>query len=635
MIGPLSNSDVYKKEKIIHKNLIKYNQSQEKLSQYKIKNLIFHKKSHYTSIFIEYLIYDDNQEFLFEFYPFNYCIPNLVSYIKIQHHKFFMPMVINEWGRNLIKINISMKKIFLFQMKNSSNKNDNTGYILKKKYSNILPSDLSDYSLNEKEDMIDSFKTYRKFMNNNCTQLLNTNINNKRNMNNIKVNLNEKDNHNNDKTEDNNKNLSLKGKEISESESTIDNVNANNDISISLDLKINQIYDDKLLKQNMEFVKGKNGKNDLELLKMIKCLKPISTAYLYQNNKNSKNKIKSNNIYLDYVHNKKYISTKSSSKNKSEKKKNINMNKEHLKALININNMNKCPLYSNISSSRNKIRNILINGRNNINEKNIINKKKVSSNSNNKVNSNSKNHLNKFGGIKINNTTNNYNIINDYNNLNNKTTSPKLNNSNKNRSENQKPELKIHRNKNYENAFIISTNNPTFKSNALKNNEQTNGQDKDKNKKCNQKEIKSASIINDESKLGKIKNKKNCEDNSIQTITVPQKFISNSRDKKCETIRNNNINNVNIVDGGEIKVLKKNNNKLLDISDTRKIKLFTTSKDENNNINKVTGRKKCIKKEKSLDCKLFNNNINNINKPNKKNITSAKRKISDGKNNFH
>ena len=312
------------------------------------------------------------------------------------------------------------------------------------------------------------------------------------------------------------------------------------------------------------------------------------------------------------------------------------MNKEHLKALININNMNKCPLYSNISSSRNKIRNILINGRNNINEKNIINKKKVSSNSNNKVNSNSKNHLNKFGGIKINNTTNNYNIINDYNNLNNKTTSPKLNNSNKNRSENQKPELKIHRNKNYENAFIISTNNPTFKSNALKNNEQTNGQDKDKSKKYNQKEIKSTNIINDESKLGKIKNKKNCEDNSIQTITVPQKFISNSRDKKCETIRNNNINNVNIVDGGEIKVLKKNNNKLLDISDTRKIKLFTTSKDENNNnINKVTGRKKSFKTEKSLDCKLFNNNINNINKPNKKNITSAKRKISDGKNNFH
>ena len=633
MSGPLSNSDVYKKEKIIHKNLIKYNQSQEKLSQYKIKNLIFHKKSHYTSIFIEYLIYDDNQEFLFELYPLNYCIPNMVSYIKIQHHKLFMPMVINEWGRNLIKINISMKKIFLYQMKNSSNKNDNTGYILKKKYSNILPSELSDFSLNEKEDMIDSFKTYRNFMNNNCTQLLNTHINNKRNMNNIKVNLNEKDNHNNDKTEDNNKNLPVKGIEISESESTIDNVNANNDISISLDLKINQIYDDKLLKENMEFVKGKNGKNDLELLKMVKCLKPISTANLYQSNKNIKNKIKSNNIYLDYVHNKKYISTKSSSKNKSEKKRNINMNKEHLKALIN---MNKFPLYSNLSSSRNKIRNILINGKNNnTNEKNLIKKNKVSSNSNNKVNSNSKNHLNKFGGIKINNITNNYNIINDYNNFNNKTKSPKSNNSNKNRSENHKPELKINRNKNCENAFIISMNNLILKSNAHKNNEQTNGQDKNKNKKCNQKEIKPTSIINDESKLGKIKDKKNTEDNSIQTITVPQKFISNSRDKKYETIRNNNINNVNIVDGGDIKVLKKNNNKLLDISDTKKIKLFTTSKDENNNINKDTSRKKGIKKEKSLDCKLSYNNINNIIKPNKKNITSAKRKVSDGKNNFH
>jgi hypothetical protein len=304
--------------------------------------------------------------------------------------------------------------------------------------------------------------------------------------------------------------------------------------------------------------------------------------------------------------------------------------------------MNKCPLYSNISSSRNKIRNILINGRNNTNEKILIKKNKVSSNSNNKVNSNSKNHLNKVGGIKINNITNNYNIINEYNNLNNKTTSPKSNNSKNNRSENHKPELKIHRNKNYENAFIISMNNLILKSNAHKSKEKTNGQDKDKNKKCNQKEIKSTSNINDESKLGKIKNKKNSEDNSLQTITVPQKFISNSRDKKNETIRNNNINNVNnvnnvnIVDGGEIKVLKKNNNKLLEISDTRKIKLFTSSKDENNNnINKVSGRKKSIKKEKSLDCKVSNNNINNSNKPNKKNITSAKRKVSDAKNNFH
>ena len=79
--------------------------------------------------------------------------------------------------------------------------------------------------------------------------------------------------------------ISEKSKEISESESTIDNVNANNDISISLDLKINQKYDDKILNKNAGFVIGKNGKNDEELLRMMKYMKPINTAYIYQNNK--------------------------------------------------------------------------------------------------------------------------------------------------------------------------------------------------------------------------------------------------------------------------------------------------------------------------------------------------------------
>jgi hypothetical protein len=552
-------------------------------------------------------------------------------------------MIINEWGRNLIKINISMKKILMHQMKNSSKNTDSTGYIFKKKYSNILPSDLSDYSLNEKEDMIDSFKTYRNFKNTNSNKFLNTITDKKRNINNIKVNPNEKDNQNNGKTQDNKVNLPAKGKENNESESTIDNVNANNDISISLDLKINQIYDEKLLTQNMEFVKGKNEKNDIELLKMIKCLKPINTAYLYHNNQKSKNKIKANNIYLDYVHNKKYRLSNSSSKNKSEKKKNLNMNKEHLKTLISLNNMSKSPLYSNISLSKNKIKNILINGRNNTNEKIFIKKKKVNSNSNNKVNNNSNHHGNKIG-IKVNNIYH-YNLINEYNNLNNKTTSPKPKSSHKNKSENHKPEIKINRNKNYENGFIISQNNLIIKPNSNNNNEQTKEADKYKKKKYNQKEIKSGNITNDESKLGKVKNNKNSEDNSIQTIIVPQKFISNSRDKKYETTKNNNIhsiNNVNIVGGGEIKVFKRNNNKLIDISDTRKIKLFTSSKDENNNnVNKVSAKKKYIKKEKSLDGKLSKNNLNSTNKSyvkqssNKKNIISVKRKTSDGANNFH
>ena len=72
-------------------------------------------------------------------------------------------------------------------------------------------------------------------------------------------------------------------------------------------------------------------------------------------------------------------------------------------------------------------------------------------------------------------------------------------------------------------------------------------------------------------------------------------------------------------------------------SDAKKMKFFISSKDENNNINKFSGRK-IMKKEKSLDNKPLNNALNKpiINQiPNKKNIIIVKRKISDGISTFH
>ena len=62
----------YSYRNIITKNLIKYNKSKEEFSSNIIQQLIFHKKSHFTSIFIEYLIWDDYQEFLFKFFNFIY-----------------------------------------------------------------------------------------------------------------------------------------------------------------------------------------------------------------------------------------------------------------------------------------------------------------------------------------------------------------------------------------------------------------------------------------------------------------------------------------------------------------------------------------------------------------------------------
>ena len=629
----MSCSKKIKNSKIIYKNLSKYNKSLEKIYQNKIKNLMFHKKSHFTAIFTEYLIWDDNQEFLFELYPKRYSLLNVSSYTKIQSHKFFNPILKNDWGRNLIKYNIKMKKIIISQISDKSRQNDPTKL---RKYSKILPSDLSDNTLDEKEDMIDnSLKTYK-----NLNIKKNNNQNNNDNINNNNNNKNNQD-----------KNIPLKGKEYSESESTIDNVNANNDISISLDLKMNKKYDDNILTQNVGFVLGKNGKNDEELLKMMRYLKPINTAYIYENNNNNNNKkkLRTNYIYLDYVNNKTYRlteGTKKSSKNKSENKKklinnnnNINNNNEHLKTLVNLNNTNKHPIHSNIITQKNKSKNTSINGKHNHNEQKSINTKKnykLYSKSNNKVN-NSKN-------INFNNNinNNNNNIINGYNDLNNKTTSTKTNSNNttyKNKSENRKNTIKNNRNKKNENGIITQHNSELKVITPFTNEPKVLNEniDKDKDKEMNMRYCSS--------KFGKINKKINSVENSgIQTIMIPHKIISNSKDKNNEVLKtSNNINNINIF-GTELKSIKRNNNKILDISsDAKKMKFFISYKEDNNNntnnINKFNG-KKISKKEKSLENKPINSN-NNINKPiigqlsNKRNIIIVKRKISDGINTFH
>ena len=145
-------------------------------------------------------------------------------------------------------------------------------------------------------------------------------------------------------------------------------------------------------------------------------------------------------------------------------------------------------------------------------------------------------------------------------------------------------------------------------------------------------------------KFGKTGKKMNSVDNSgIQTIMIPPKIISNSKDKNNDILKtNNNVNNINIFNS-ELKSIKRNNNKILDISsDAKKMKFFISCK-EDINININAGKilsKKFVKKEKSLENKPLNNN-NIINKPiigplsNKRNIIIVKRKISDGINTFH
>lgn len=299
-----------KNEIIIKKNLSKYNESINRYSIWKINNLIFHKKCHFSSIFIEYLVIDDIQEFFSELYPKIYSYINIPFFSNILNSTTNFPFILEEFGRNLILKNIKKKKLLLYTYLIEKKKKmiDNSNHIYKK-YSNLLPKDLSDINL----DM--------------------------------------------EKNEKNKVSIGKQIKDISESESTIDNVNANNDITLSIDLKINKKYDNQILKQNIEFIKNKDGKNDEEILKIINNLTLKIKDTDEEEKKNNNN---SKLIYLDYINNKKIISKNKNNffNENNKKKKNIF---ETNNRIISINNKSK---ERNIKNKKNE-NNYFIFGKNN------------------------------------------------------------------------------------------------------------------------------------------------------------------------------------------------------------------------------------------------------------------------------
>ena len=353
--------------KVIKINLIKYNSSLEYQNLIKIKNLIFHKKTHFTSVFTEYLIWDDKQEFLFKLYPKKNSYLNFYSFIK-ETHNIFRPILINDWCRNLIKINDESKKTILSKISSEISQKNKRSKLCNNYYSKILPSDLMDNtSIEVKNNLINNF-------------------------------FNKKE----------------EKKENSQSQSTIDNVNANNDISLSIDLNINKKYDNNLLNQNIEFILGKNDQNDEELIKVMKYLKPLNTAYIYNNNTK-----KDKNIFLNYIHNKKSKKNEENKKGsklkiKPKKTKSLKYNKNSMK---NLNNPKNSEFFSknsqnNIFNENNKKSNKYINV-------NIKKDYKFYSKSNKKIPTN----INKI-------IPGNKNLINAFNDLNNRTTSTKTNSIN-------------------------------------------------------------------------------------------------------------------------------------------------------------------------------------------------------------
>ena len=272
-----NNKEIKNYKAIISKNLLKYNKTKEQLSQNIIKQLIFHKKSHYTSLFIEYLIWDDFQEFLTKYYTNKICYKKLIHESKNNYNL----ALADDIGYRIIFQNFQKKK--LLQKNNISKQNQSKNINIahfeknlnKNNFFHILPLDES----GEKK----IFEIERK----------------------------------------NTKN---------ESE-TIDNINANNDISISLDLKINKNYDSKILDKNSAFVKGKNGENDKEIMKVIKFLKPIHDENI---DKTSKlNKIKNRNTVFCYE----YLNDISRNKTKYISHSNNNSEKKRQKKVIENNNI--------------------------------------------------------------------------------------------------------------------------------------------------------------------------------------------------------------------------------------------------------------------------------------------------------
>ena len=369
--------------KIISKNLCKYNKSKAQLSQNIIKQLIFHKKSHLTSLFIEYLIWDDFQEFLFKYYSHKKLIKKFLNEFNPQLN--INPTLVDPVGRQIIFLNVIKKKILLkknyyektkYKINNSEKKEKLINFL------NILPPDISgEKKIFEKKQI---FKNTEK-------------------------------------------------KSLKNESETIDNINANSDISMSLDLRINKKYDSKILDKNTAFVLGKNGENDNEIVKVIKFLKPIQSEHIYRTKK--LNKLNNNkNFYFEYLHditrnknkNVLYSNCNSEHKNKNSKKENNKIINYKNFGLLNTQD-NKNKIKSN-SLNNNKIKN-----KDNINNKNIF---KIENRQITNIKSQIQTSQNK--SKKKSKGKNNKNII-LINKFNNNTTSTKTNsNTNENSINNKK-----------------------------------------------------------------------------------------------------------------------------------------------------------------------------------------------------
>ena len=215
-------------KKIINSNIQNHNIYKSKYDTMKINSIIFNKKTHYLSLFKDYILWNDITEFLQIYYHYNI--------IKIYFKKYFKP---KEIFYTICYIHKKVNNIMLLNKKANQNfiklKKDEKENQLKKEFSNIL----NNISAND---------THFSIINN--SQI---------------------------------------------TESTIDNIGVNDDITQSIDLRINQNYDFNEIEKEIDFVKGFNA-NDKTIENLMYLIKDKN--YLKNKKEEAKiiNKKKGNNL---------------------------------------------------------------------------------------------------------------------------------------------------------------------------------------------------------------------------------------------------------------------------------------------------------------------------------------------------
>ena len=567
--------------------------------------LIFNEKCRIVSIFKDYLIYDDNTEFLRRFYKkieLNKRLNKILNFYETYSKIFPNYMILPEsyyLYRNIrkkqkmidafneIKREEEENKKYLNKNKNKKKNNNNNNIVfnstIQESINNYQPSNLNSIYMNSFEDSKISISILNKNSNKfytPCDSFINNNSN-----------LNTSRNFNN------NINLDYS---ITSLESILSNLNKNLDDSMIGNKKIKILNQDLLETPKKSVSKGKNHIHQQSALNNNR--KFISYKNIELNKLNTAEKNISNN------------NSKSINKSKDIDIKNNNNN--NVNNNININNKENNKIYPFISSLKMNLTNNANYNNNNNNENTNTNTIKIINNFNNIIiNQNSQNNNNMV--ININN--NYFNLNNNNNNIKNisNNNSKSINNDNNNKIINNKSNTK---NSNDKSPSL--KNKPTHNKN---NNSNTISTTFSKNKNI-ESNIKHKSIHSDikikKSLNFKSPNSKNLFYNLAkrpitttikkQTHIMPiykNKIIENKikkdqqqQQKKISLKKHNTVQSFNV----NISASYHNNNSL-------------AKNDNNNNINEVKNYNN--NNNSNVNKNNTNNNIININI--KKNILNS------------